>query len=244
MPDSCLAKRFGELIALTPHEVAALARSETREVRLRRGASLVRENDRISDLFILKHGAMMSYVLLADGSRQILRFLFPGDLIGVSALAYAAATETVAALGECEITVLDRALLGEAIAVHPRLGALMIALGQLDQVVATDRLAAVGRTSAKARVVALLLHLRDRQRRLDPALGASFVAGVTQEEIGDATGLTAVHVNRMLRQLEEEALITREGGRITLLDESRLARVSAYVNRFMGLDLGWLPPAR
>ncbi len=39
--------------------------------------------------------------------------------------------------------------------------------------------------------------------------------------MGDATGLTAVHVNRMLRQLEEEGLIAREGGHVTLLDEAR-----------------------
>ncbi|MBL7372783.1 winged helix-turn-helix domain-containing protein, partial [Escherichia coli] len=57
------------------------------------------------------------------------------------------------------------------------------------------------------------------------------------------TGLTAVHVNRMLRQLEEEGLIAREGGRMTLLDERALVRAANYVNRYEGLDLSWLPKA-
>ena len=48
----------------------------------------------------------------------------------------------------------------------------------------------------------------------------------------------------MLRQLEEEGLIAREAGRVTLVDERALARAANYVNRYEGLDLGWLPKAR
>ncbi|WP_306997262.1 helix-turn-helix domain-containing protein [Sphingomonas sp. SORGH_AS_0879] len=62
--------------------------------------------------------------------------------------------------------------------------------------------------------------------------------------MGDAIGLTAVHVNRMLRLLEDEGLIKREGGRVFLLDEERLVQESGYIDRFAGLDLSWLPPAR
>ncbi|WP_227591630.1 hypothetical protein [Klebsiella aerogenes] len=47
----------------------------------------------------------------------------------------------------------------------------------------------------------------------------------------------------MLRQLEEEGLIAREGGRVTLLDERALVRAANYVNRYEGLDLSWLPKA-
>ena len=68
--------------------------------------------------------------------------------------------------------------------------------------------------------------------------------GLTQEEIGDATGLTAVHVNRMLRQFEEEGMIARDAGRVRFRDERALARSANYVDRYEGLDLGWLPESR
>ncbi len=71
-----------------------------------------------------------------------------------------------------------------------------------------------------------------------------FALGLTQEEIGDATGLTSVHVNRMLRQLEEEGMIARGSGRVTLTDERALARAANYVDRYEGLDLSWLPAPR
>jgi len=79
---------------------------------------------------------------------------------------------------------------------------------------------------------------------MDKSIGDSFVLGLTQEEVGDATGLTAVHVNRMLRQLEDEGMIARENGHVTFTDERSLARAANFVDRYAGLDLGWLPAAR
>ena len=68
---------------------------------------------------------------------------------------------------------------------------LLLALAQVDRAELTDRLAGVGRTSARSRVAALLIEIRNQRRRANPALGPSFALGLTQEEIGDATGLTA-----------------------------------------------------
>ncbi|KRC82721.1 Crp/Fnr family transcriptional regulator [Sphingomonas sp. Root241] len=235
---------MGELVDLTKGERGALEKLEERKRRVRRGAVLQRENEACNELFILRKGLMMSYVLLDDGSRQILRFLFPGDMLGVSSAVYQEAPETLAALSDCVVSPFDRAALSEIIRDHPRLSALILVYCQIERVALTDRLAALGRTSAKARVAALLIELRNRLRATDRSIANAFVLGLTQEEIGDATGLTAVHVNRMLRQLEEDGLIRREAGRVTLIDERALASAANYVNRFQGLDLSWLPQPR
>ncbi|WBH15361.1 Crp/Fnr family transcriptional regulator [Sphingomonas radiodurans] len=243
MPSSCFAERLGEYIVLTEAEHALLDCIEERERTLRRGAALVREKDATTELFILKRGMMMSFVILDDGSRQILQFLFPGDIIAMSALAYSRAREAVTALSDSVVCPFDRPMMSRLACEQPRLFAAIVAIDQIERVALTDRLAGLGRTSAKARVAAILLEVRDRLRRIDPALGDSFVPGLTQEEIGDATGLTAVHVNRMLRQLEDEKMIARESGRVTILDEPRLARAANYVDRMAGIDLSWLPAA-
>ena len=240
MLDYGFADRLGQLTTLTSDERAAVARLEGRERPIRRGAVLVREHEATADLFVLRRGMLTSYVLLSDGSRQILRFLFPGDLVATATLLHAKSTESVVALSDSIVAPIDRLLLAATIAAYPRLSALMIALGQSTQQALSDRLSALGRTSAKARIAALLLELRDGMRRADPAIGATFALIVTQEEIGDATGLTAVHVNRMLRQLEEDALIERVGGRVRLLDEKALVGIANYVDRRAGVDLGWI----
>jgi CRP/FNR family transcriptional regulator len=244
VPDSCFADRLGDLIDLTVNERAALARLEERPRELRRGAILLRENDPFSELYILQRGMAMSYVLLDDGSRQILRFLFPGDMLAVSALVYRDSPETIITLTDCTVSSFDRSIIGGMVTDHPRLTAIIMVVNQIEQVALTDRLAALGRTSAKARIAALLLEIRNRMRKTDKLIAAAFTLGLTQEEIGDATGLTAVHVNRMLRQLEDDGLISRENGRMTLKNEAQLARAANYINRFDGLDLRWLPAAR
>lgn len=244
MSGTCFAERLGDLVTITPAEHSALARLEERERPVRRGATIQRENDRVGELFILKKGVMMSSMLLDDGSRQILRFLFPGDMMGLSSLAYREAPETLTALSDSIICPFERTMLSEIVGEHPRLGALMMVYGQIERAALTDRLAALGRTSAKARVAAVLIDMRNRLRMVDKSISDSFALGLTQEEIGDATGLTAVHVNRMLRQIEEEGLITRANGHITFNNERALVRAANYVDRYEGLDLNWLPPAR
>ncbi|MDB5681803.1 MAG: Crp/Fnr family transcriptional regulator [Sphingomonas bacterium] len=240
---SCFAERLGDLVTITPAEHDALARLEERERHVRRGATIQRENDRVGDLFILRKGVMMSSMLLDDGSRQILRFMFPGDMMGLSGLAYREAPETITALSDSVICAFERSALSDIIGSHPRLAALMMVYKQIERASLTDRLAALGRTSAKARVAAVLIEMRNRLRIMDKSITDSFVLGLTQEEIGDATGLTAVHVNRMLRQLEEDGLIERDG-RVIFKNERGLMRAANYIDRHEGLDLSWLPAAR
>ncbi|MEH3100020.1 MAG: Crp/Fnr family transcriptional regulator [Sphingomonas adhaesiva] len=241
MPVRSFADKIGGILDVTAEERRALDRLLERERAVRRGATLVRENERSTELFAVKSGMMLGYVLLDDGSRQVLRFLFPGDMAGAAVCAYGKAPQTLVALADSVIAVVDRTQLAALMYRQPRLAMAMAALEQVERTALTDRLAGVGRLSARARVAAVLLDIRDRMRRCDPTIGASFMLGLTQEEIGDATGLTAVHVNRMLRQLEEQGMIARTAGRVTVLDEPALMRAANYVNRLAGVDLSWLP---
>lgn len=232
------------MVVLTANERQALERLEERKRAVARGATLQREHDRAGEMYILRSGMLMSSVLLVDGSRQILRFHFAGDMIAVSGLAYREASETISALSDCVVCPFERSTFAAVVADHPRLAALIMVCNQIERAALTDRLAVLGRTSAKARVAAILIDLRNRMRVLDPGIGSGFTLGLTQEEIGDATGLTAVHVNRMLRQLEDEGMIAREAGRVTFTDERALEQAANFVDRYAGLDLGWLPAGR
>ena len=241
MPGSFFADRLAGMVVLSENERRTLDRLEERERTIRRGMTLHREREPTSDIHILRKGTMMSSVLLDDGSRQILRFHFPGDMLGGAAMVYREAPETITALSDCVVAPFERAAFAALFTQQPRLTALIMVYNQIERAALTDRLAALGRTSAKARVAAILIEMRNRMRTLDLDGTQSFVLGLTQEEIGDATGLTAVHVNRMLRQLEEGGLIVREGGRVRLLNEPALAAIANYVDRRSGVDLSWIP---
>jgi len=240
--ESCFTERLEHFFNLTSREKAAFSRLEGQERVFRRGALIRREHDRAQDLYIIHSGWMLSFVLLDDGSRQILRLYLPGDIVGLAGAAFAEATESLVAVTDVRLGVADKAALKNLFAEHPRLGALLFILSQVEQVSLSDRLASLGRTSAKARVAAFLLDTMVRLRIIQPSIAKSFNFPLTQEEIGDATGLTAVHVNRMIRALVEEGLLARNASQLTILDEVRLTELASYVNRYAKLDIGWLPP--
>jgi len=240
---SCLAERLSHYVRLSDAERASLDHLEEQDRTCRRGAVVINENAASRELFIVRSGWLHSSVVLDNGSRQIMRFYFQGDILGLPLLAFADSPETVTAVTDATLSPFSRERLAALIGDHPRLGALILGLSVAGWVSLADRLASIGRTSARARVGSLICELFARMRRLGAADGDGIQLPLTQEDIGDATGLTAVHVNRMMRGLADDGIIERSGGQLRLLDEAGLIAESNYVDR-TGLDTGWLPAAR
>ncbi|MGV3771123.1 MAG: Crp/Fnr family transcriptional regulator [Sphingobium phenoxybenzoativorans] len=243
MSGSCFADRLEKHLNLTERERTALARLEENQRKVKRGAMIQRANETITELFVLRAGRVMSYVILPDGSRQILRVYFAGDFIGSASTVYSKSPESLVALSDSVLCPFDKHALRVLLEEHPRVAALMFVLSQMERVALTDRLASLGRSSARARVASFLLDIIDRLRLMDDSITNSFDLKLTQEEIGDAVGLTSVHVNRMIRQMEADGLISRSNGRIALLNEKALEEIGHYTNRYNDLDLDWLPDA-
>ncbi|CAN5315636.1 Crp/Fnr family transcriptional regulator [soil metagenome] len=243
MTGSCFAERLEKHIPLNEAERRALARLEESQRKVKRGVIIQRTNEPVNELFVLRHGRVMSYIILPDGSRQILRVYFPGDFIGSASTIYSKAPESLVALADSVLCPFDKAGLRVLLEEYPRVAALMFVLSQTERVALTDRLASLGRTSAKARVAAFLLDIIHRLRVMDDDVTDTFDLKLTQEEIGDAVGLTSVHVNRMVRQMETEGLIARSDGLYTILDEKKLTEIGHYTDRYSDLNLDWLPSA-
>ena len=242
---SCLAERLSHYVRLSEAEGLSLAQLEDQDRSYRRGSVIIRENESPRELFIVRAGWLHSSGVLGNGSRQILRFHFKGDILGLPLLAFADSPETVTAVTDVVLSPFSRERLAQMIGDHPRLGALILGLSVAERVALADRLASIGRTSARARVGSLICEIVSRMRRLGAVGENGYIQlPLTQEDIGDATGLTSVHVNRMMRSLVDDGIIERNGGnQIRLLDERRLIADSNYIDR-TGLETGWLPAAR
>jgi CRP/FNR family transcriptional regulator, anaerobic regulatory protein len=242
---SCLAERLSHYVRLSEAESLSLAQLEEQQRPYKRGAVVIRENEGPRELFIVRSGWLHSSGVLGNGSRQIMRFHFQGDILGLPLLAFRDSPETVTAVTDVLLSPFSRERLAQMIGDHPRLGALILGISVAERVSLADRLASIGRTPARARVGSLICELVARMRRLGAAgENGSIQLPLTQEDIGDATGLTSVHVNRMMRSLVEDGIIERNGGnQLRLLDERRLIADSNYIDR-TGLETGWLPGAR
>lgn len=243
MDQSCLADRLGRYLHLVEVEFQALAALEENERTVPRGTVLRAEHASAREFYIVRRGWLYSSMLLFDGNRQILSMHLPGEFAGEAGLPWDKAPFAITAATDTVVRTIDRSALRDLFERHPRIGALMMVLAQIERVALADRLASVGRTSAKSRVAALLVDILRRLRAGGEASDGGMALPLTQEEIGDATGLTAVHVNRMMRQLGDDGLIVRTNGRVRITNEARLAGIGNHVDRYTAIDLSWLPPA-
>jgi CRP/FNR family transcriptional regulator, anaerobic regulatory protein len=241
MGESCLAEHLGRYVELSAREREALDGLTTGSRTYRRGTVIRTEHGANSDVFVVVSGWVYSFALLEDGRRQIVRLHFRGDLLGLDGLAFPEAPDAIGALTDAEVCLIDRARLATLFTDHPRLAALLFAVQQVDRVSLTDRLVSLGRNSARGRVAALLLQISNRMRFANLPVTDGFALPLTQEEIGDLTGLTAVHVNRTMRVLSEQGFITRTGNVLKILHPDRLARVANYSSRAVTIDPAWLP---
>lgn len=175
---------------------------------------------------------------LRNGTRQILRFHLPGDIVGLPLLAFAESPESVTAVTDARLAPIPRDRIAALLAQDSGLAVRMLALALAERVWLGNRLASIGRTSARTRIASLLCELFARVRQAHGSDADTIRIPLTQEEIGDATGLTAVHVNRMMRRLVGDGIIARNGNEVRVLDGNRL-RSEANVLGRSATKLDW-----
>ena len=107
----------------------------------------------------------------------------------------------------------------------------------------SDRLTSIGRTGAVDRLSTLLLDMLARLRTTAGGVVDSFELPLTQADIGDAVGLTKVHVNRTIREMERRDLIERNGKRIKIKNEAALVAAVGFIDRYHEIATDWLPLA-
>ncbi len=188
-----------------------------------RDADLFSEGDSLEDVLFLRAGWVHRYRLLDDGRRQIVNVLVPGDLIGPFT---PTAKHFAATLTDSSICRVSRGAIARNMGDCPGFSAAVEALITSEFELLAERTVSLGRRNAKERVAFLLLELFGRLRRVGLVTGNSFEFPLTQELIGDALGLSIVHVNRTLRSLREAKLATVGFGRVTIHDVDALSDVA------------------
>lgn len=232
--------RLAAFADLAVGELAALRGLGGPPTRYVRDQVIRRQGDECSHVFLLQSGWVASSADLPDGKRQISKIHLPGDIMGAPSLPLTKASETLTALNDCLVRRVAAAELAELFD-KPRLAMIFFLAAQEERVFLIDRLLTVGRLLGRSRMAAFLLHLYDRLKVNDPDHPPVFELPLTQEQIGDVLGLTPVHVNRVLRALEEDGLIARENGRVELLDMDQLRRTTGLSKRTVARNQPWLP---
>ncbi|NTS65354.1 Crp/Fnr family transcriptional regulator [Sphingomonas sp. HHU CXW] len=242
MSDSPLEARLSYHLALTFSEREALRWLERRERSYRAGEIILSEGQSTDTLFIVSSGWLHGSVKLPSGDRQIQRFYFVGDITTTLSLAWGYSAATLQAVSDVTLFEVPKNVFGRLFRSHPRLGALLFAVVTAEQVAMADRLTSMGRTDGVARIATLLLDIRSRLRVVDDLRGSSFELPLTQQDLGDAVGLTKTHVNRSLKALEATGLVERDGRLIRITHVEKLAELVNFTDRHGAIATDWLPP--
>lgn len=239
---SPLEARLSQHLTLSFAERDALQWLERRERHFAAGEEVIREGEENDKLYVVASGWLHGSVQLPHGGRQIQRFYFLGDITTTFSIAWGYSAATLTAVSPCALLEVSRPGLGRLFQDHPRLGALLYGISASEHVAMADRLTSVGRTDGITRIITLLLDIRSRLRVVDGLTGSTFELPLTQQDLGDAVGLTKEHVNRSLKALEASGLIEREGKVIRLMDLDALSKLVQFKDRHAHVAVDWLPP--
>jgi len=197
---------------------------------------IVSEGDCPMDISLLSEGFACRYNLLGDGRRQITAFLIPGDICDLRAFLLGRMDHAVAALCRCQVSHILHARLSEIIETHPHIGFGLWRDTMLDGAIYRQWLTNVGRRSAYQRIAHLLCEVWWRLQAVGRTRGDSYELPVTQTDIGDAMGLSVVHVNRTLQQLRADGLISLQSNVVVVLDWHRLQEAGEFDPTYLQLQ--------
>ena len=174
--------------------------------------------------------------LTATGGRQIVSIHMGGDFLDLQHLFLNRADHSVQALNRLETAEIERTALQDLVLRHPAIGRAMWIDALVDASIFREWILNVGRRDARARIAHLLCEVSLRMEAAGLTNGDGYQLPLTQEQLGDAVGLTSVHVNRTLRALAEQGLIARDRRHVRFDDIERLRSAADFSALYLHLD--------
>ena len=226
-----LSQRFP--LELIDRDALLALRPSTR--RLEAGQYLVREGDRPRQCALLVHGFAYRHKFVGDGGRQILGINVRGDFIDLQNLLLEESDHNIQALTPVEVAQYDIDPLLDLCFARPTIGRAVWREALAEGSIFREWVANVGRRSARARTSHLLCEMALRNENAGLGERTSFELPMTQEQLGDALGLTAVHVNRTLKVLQDDGLIARSKRAVTITDWGALSQVADFTSGYLHL---------
>jgi CRP-like cAMP-binding protein len=231
-----LLTRLAQLGGLDGEDLAAVGAlcRETRQLRAR--ATLVAQSKSADRLYVLLDGWACTYRLLADGRRQIVALMVPGDILNIDALHLRQTDLAVGSLTACMVAAVSLPAIRALAAERPGVAAALGWLGAVENSMLAERNTCLGRRSAREHVSHLLCELLVRLTVVGRARINGYHLPLTQEEIADVLGLTPVHVNRVVQGLRREGLIEFHSKELVIRQWSLLRQAAGFRADYLHLE--------
>jgi CRP-like cAMP-binding protein len=232
-----LIRKLEQFTRLSQDDKQALERAASLKLRhLSPKEDIVHEGDKPKQINLILEGWACRYKVLEDGRRQILAFLVPGDLCDVRMFILREMDHSIGALTPLRVAEIPSDTLLELTDTSPRISRALWWNSLVEEAIAREWITNLGQRDASERMAHLFCELFLRLRGVGLTNGVSCELPVTQAELGDATGLSTVHVNRTLQAMREQGLIVLKGRTLTIPDLKALQAAALFNANYLHLD--------
>ena len=199
---------------------------------------VVREGDEATHSCVVLSGYAYRHKIVAGGKRQIIAVHMKGDMVDLQNSMLGKADHGVQMLTRGEVAMIPRDAVKRLAFANPNIGYAMWMDTLVDGSVFREWIANVGRRDARTRVAHILCEFGVRLRVAGLAEQTSYELPMTQEQLADAVGLTAVHVNRTLKELAKDGLIKRTRRSVLIADWKNLVQAGDFNANYLHLREG------
>lgn len=233
---TALALRLEAFTRLSSDDKAALAKVSkiSRVISPRR--DLIREGENPKYVHLMLDGWACRYKTLPDGRRQVVAFFVPGDFCDLNVYMLRQMDHSIGAITRLSVADISRDDMDHLTANYPRVTQALWWEALVNTAIQREWTLNVGQRTAYERIAHLLTELFLRLRTVKMTNGVSCDFPLTQNDLADATGLTAVHVNRTLQELRRDGLIELERRRLTIPDLQRLMDAAMFNANYLHLE--------
>jgi CRP-like cAMP-binding protein len=206
-------------------------------IKISKNKDFIVAGSHCESLYVDRDGWLFRYKILRNGRRQILNFILPGEIFGLQACLYKASLYSVATITDVSVSAIPATMIDNIFERSPAASKALFWAAVCESAVMGEHLIDAARRSAYERISHFLLELFARLNRVNMTNEWSFRLPLTQELIGDALGLTTIHVNRTLRSLRQDKLIAIDGKLVTILDFEALSLLSDFENSYLAKSI-------
>lgn len=229
-----LKLRARDVLSDEEEQVLRASISEIKEVG--RAKVLVKAGVVVSECTLLVEGYVCRYKDLSDGQRQVMELHVPGDFLDLHSFLLKQLEHNVGSMTPVRLALVPHDRIRDITEKYPHLARMLWFSTLLDAAIHRERILSVGRRSALSRIAHLFCELYVRLKVVGMTDGYCYRLPITQADIADASGLTAVHVNRMLKQLRDMGLMSFRNNEVVIQDWDQLQRAGEFSDHYLYLE--------
>ncbi|RYF20862.1 MAG: Crp/Fnr family transcriptional regulator [Oxalobacteraceae bacterium] len=218
---------------LADEDVKSLVVASSRSRHFGARHDLIREGDRPGPVLIMLEGWACRYKILPSGTRQVLAFLMPGDACDLHIGLLGEMDHSIQTITPAKVATIERVDMDALMERRPAIARALYISQLIDEGTMRAWITSMGRRTSTERVAHLMCELYLRARNIGLTAEDSLSLPLSQILLADSLGMTAVHINRVLKELRLQGAMALGRGSLEIIDPDMIVRIAGFDDGYL-----------